>query len=266
MMVDRILLIFNIIFFCAFLFFMYLLGNLKFSNFLDFLFLHFYVILALILFIVIFNTIYYRFLYSRLYFIFNGIEDTYIFLKLKIIRKTLKSVFDISLLLKIILVKQDKKSLDELFFYLKDAKLNNKTIVELYSVFISLRERKKASSLIVNYRDSKNRWVRYCVALNAISDEECGKLSNEIDFLKKFFLRFDPIFTVYFYYLLKSSNLECRLIEEYRLKIRDKYFKYEEQLNAKHTKLLNSNLFFVVFYYIFDFSKKDIFLLKEVMF
>nr|WP_255315112.1 hypothetical protein [Borrelia miyamotoi] len=186
-MVDRILLIFNIIFFCAFLFFMYLLGNLKFSNFLDFLFLHFYVILALILFIVIFNTIYYRFLYSRLYFIFNGIEDTYIFLKLKIIRKTLKSVFDISLLLKIILVKQDKKSLDELFFYLKDAKLNNKTIVELYSVFISLRERKKASSLIVNYRDSKNRWVRYCVALNAISDEECGKLSNEIDFLKKFF-------------------------------------------------------------------------------
>nr|WP_255315111.1 hypothetical protein [Borrelia miyamotoi] len=60
--------------------------------------------------------------------------------------------------------------------------------------------------------------------------------------------------------------MECRLIEEYRLKIRDKYFKYEEQLNAKHTKLLNSNLFFVVFYYIFDFSKKDIFLLKEVMF
>ena len=248
-MVDRILLIFNILFFCAFLVFVYFLESFKFAHFLDF-----------ILFVFVFNTVYNRFLYSRLNFIFNGIEDTYIFLKLKVIRKTLKSVFDISLLLKIILIKQDKKGLDELFFYLKNIRISNKTIVELYSILISLRDKDKASSLIVDYKESKNRWVRYCLALNLIDNREFGKLNNEIDFLKKYFLRSDPISTIYFHYILENSNLGYQLIEKDRLKIRDKYFKYTERLNSKHTKLLKSNLFFVVFYYIYDISKKDIFL------
>ncbi|WP_221037312.1 hypothetical protein [Borrelia sp. HM] len=265
-MVDRILLIFNILFCCAFLVFVYFLESFKFAYFLNFIFFNFHFILAFILSVFIFNTVYIRFLYSRLYFIFNGVDDTYIFLKLKIMRKTLKSVFDISLILKIILIKQDKKTLNELFFYLKNIKISNKTIVELYSIFISLRDKEKAASLIVDYKENKNRWVRYCVALNLIANGEFVKLNNEIDFLKKYFLRSDPIFTIYFHYILKNSNLGYQLIEKDRLKIRDKYFKYTERLNAKHTKLLKSNLFFVVFYYIYDISKKDIFLLKEVIF
>ncbi|ANF33852.1 hypothetical protein A7978_01815 [Borrelia turicatae] len=258
-MVDRILFIFNIIFFVAFLYFVYLLEIFKFSNFLDFIFLHCSFILTFIVFIFIFNIVYSKFLYSRLYFMLNGIEHTYTFLKLKILRKTLKSIFDISLLLKIILIKQDKKSLDEIYFYLKDTKMSNKTIIELYSICISFREKEKASGLIANHAYSKNKWLRYCVALNTIADEDYEKLSNEINFLKRYFLRGDPIFTVYFYYVLKRSNLEYQLVEKNRLEIRDKYFKYKDRLNVKHTRLLNSNLFFVVFYYIYDISKKDIF-------
>nr|WP_246938339.1 hypothetical protein [Borrelia coriaceae] len=194
-----------------------------------------------------------------MYFILNGVDHAYTFLKLKVMRKTLKSVFDISLLLKIILIKQDKKSLDEIYFYLKDTKMSDKTIVELYSICISFREKEKASSLIVNYTGSKNKWIRYCVVLNIIADEDYEKLNNEINFLKTFFLRRDPIFTIYFYYILKRSNLEYQLIEKNRLGIRNKYLRYKDRLNFKHTRLLNSNLFFVVFYYIYDISKKDIF-------
>ncbi|AAX16884.1 hypothetical protein BH0373 [Borrelia hermsii DAH] len=259
LMVDRILFIFNIVFFGIFLCFIYLLEILKFSNFLDFIVLHAQVLLTFIIFIFIFNIVYSKLLYSRLYFILNGVEHTYTFLKLKMIRKTLKSVFDISLLLKIILIKQDKKSLDEIYFYLKDTKMSNKTIIELYSICISFREKEKASSLIVNHAGSENKWIRYCVALNTISDKEYGKLIDEINFLKKYFLRGDPIFTLYFYYVLRKSNLEYQLIEKNRLEIRGKYFKYKDRLNVKHTKLLNSNLFFIVFYYIYDISKKDIF-------
>ncbi|WP_025399704.1 hypothetical protein [Borrelia hermsii] len=258
-MVERILFIFNIMFFAVFLYFVYLLEILKFSNFLDFIVLYAHVLLIFILIIFIFNIVYSKFLYSRLYFILNGVEHTYTFLKLKMIRKRLKSVFDISLLLKIILIKQDKKSLDEIYFYLKDTKMSIKTIIELYSICISFRERGKASSLIVNHAGSENKWIRYCVALNAIADKEYGKLIEEINFLKKYFLRGDPIFTLYFYYVLRKSNLEYQLIEKNRFEIRDKYFKYKDRLNVKHTKLLNSNLFFIVFYYIYDISKKDIF-------
>ncbi|AHE62699.1 hypothetical protein [Borrelia parkeri] len=258
-MVDRILFIFNIIFLVAFLYFVYLLEIFKFSNFLDFIFLHYSFILTFIVFIFIFNIVYSKFLYSRLYFMLNDIEHTYTFLKLKMLRKTLKSVFDISLLLKIILIKQDKNSLDEIYFYLKDTKMSNKTIIELYSICISFREKEKASGLIANHEYSQNKWLRYCVALNTIADEDYEKLSNEINLLKRYFLRGDLIFTVYFYYILKRSNLEYQLVEKNRLEIRDKYFKYKDRLNVKHTRLLNSNLFFVVFYYIYDISKKDIF-------
>ncbi|AHH08341.1 Hypothetical protein BAN_0078000 [Borrelia anserina BA2] len=128
-------------------------------------------------------------------------------------------------------------------FILKDIKMSNKTIAELYSMCISFREKEKASNLILNCTDSKDKWIRYCVGLNAIAEKEYAKLSDEISFLKNHFLR-DPVFTVYFYYIFKKSNLGCLLIKENRLKIRDKYFKYKDRLNINHTRLLNSNLFF----------------------
>ncbi|AHH08342.1 Hypothetical protein BAN_0078001 [Borrelia anserina BA2] len=118
-MVYKILFIFNIMFFGAFLCCFYLLEILRFSNFLDFILLNFYIILTFIVFIFVFNFFYSEFLYSRLYFIFNDVDHTYTFLTLKVIRKTLKSVFDIFLLLKIILIKQDKNSLDKIYFYLE---------------------------------------------------------------------------------------------------------------------------------------------------
>ncbi|AWG42755.1 hypothetical protein CR532_01900 [Candidatus Borreliella tachyglossi] len=254
-MIDRILLIFNIMFFGCFI---YLLEILKFSSVIDFLHLHAHIILTFIFFVFVFNIFYSRFLYSRLYFVLNGVEDTYIFLKLKLMRKRLKSVFDISVLLKIVLLKQDKKSLDEIYFYLKDNKISNKTIVELYSVLISFREKEKAASLIFKYTNSKNMWLRYCVALSMISFKEYEKLSREIDYLKGYFSR-DPIYKMYYYYLLQRSNLDSHLIEQTRLDIRSQYFKHKNRLNIKHVKLLNSNLFFVVFYYIYDSSRKDIF-------
>ncbi|WP_174220841.1 hypothetical protein [Borrelia turcica] len=257
-MVDRILLIFNIMFVGFFLCLIFFLEILKYSSVLEFIFLHSYFILGFILLVFAFNIFYSKLLYSRLYFVFNGVENTYTFLKLKIIRRRLRSVFDISLLLKMILIKQDKKSLDEVYFYLKDNKISNKTIVELYSVLISFREKEKASSLILKYTSSKNRWVKYCIALSMISFEEYEKLDKILDFLKKYFLK-EPIFTIYYYYILKRSNVGSYLTETSKLEIRDKYFKYKDKLNTKHTKLLGSNLFFVVFYYIYDSSKKDIF-------
>ncbi|WP_182117262.1 hypothetical protein [Borrelia sp. A-FGy1] len=257
-MVNIILFIFNVMFVGFFLCLVFFLEILKYSNVLEFVLFSSYFILGFILFLIAFNIFYSKLLYSRLYFVFNGIDNTYIFLKLKIIRRKLKSVFDISLLLKIILIKQDKKSLDEVYFYLKDNNISNKTIVELYSVLISFREKEKASSLILKYAKSKDRWIKYCVALSMISFEEYEKLGKIIFFLKKYFLR-EPIFTIYYFYILKKSNVVSYLIETSKFRIRDKYFKYKDKLNIKHTKLLGSNLFFVVFYYIYDSSKKDIF-------
>ncbi|UGQ16058.1 hypothetical protein [Borrelia sp. RT5S] len=257
-MVDRILLIFNVMFAGFFVYLIFFLEILKYLSVLDFMLFHSHVILGFVLFMLIFNIFYSKFLYSRLYFVFNGVENTYTFLKLKIIRKRLRSVFDISLCLKMILIKQDKKSLDEIYFYLKDSKISNKTIVELYSVLISFREKEKASSLILKYAGSRDRWVEYCVALSMISFEEYEKLSKALDLLRRYCLR-EPIFTIYYYYVLKRSNVEPCLIESSKLEIRDKYFKYKDKLNTKHAKLLGSNLFFVVFYYIYDSSKKDIF-------
>ncbi|WP_024653899.1 hypothetical protein [Borrelia persica] len=258
-MVDRILFIFNVVFFCAFLFFLYLLGIFNFFNLVDFIILNRYFIATFIVSVCVFNLVYSKFLYSRLYSIFNSVDNTYTFLRLKVIRKTLKSVFDISLLLKITLIKQDKKSFDDIYLYLKDTKLSSKTIIELYAMCVSFREQEKAYSLIMNHVHSKNKWVRYCVALHAIVDEEYEKLRNEIDFLKKYLLKRDSIFKIYFYYLIKKSNLGHHLIEEKRLEIRNKYFKRKDRLNIEHTKLLGSSLFFIVFYYIYDISKKDIF-------
>ncbi|UER67551.1 hypothetical protein LKV13_01860 [Borrelia sp. BU AG58] len=257
-MVDRVLLIFNVMFVGFFVCLIFFLEILKYLSLLDFILFHFHVILGFILLMFIFNIFYSKFLYSRLYFVFNGVDSTYAFLKLKILRKRLKSVFDISLCLKMILIRQDKKSLDEIYLYLKDSKISNKTIVELYSVLISFREKEKASSLILKYASSRNRWVEYCVALSMISFKEYEKLSETLDLLKKFFLK-EPIFTIYYYYALKRSNAGPNLIETVKLDIRDKYFKYRDKLNAKHAKLLGSNLFFVVFYYIYDSAKKDIF-------
>ncbi|WP_024655437.1 hypothetical protein [Borrelia hispanica] len=258
-MVDRILFIFNILFFCFFLYFIYFLEIFNFSSFLYFIIFYRYFILYFIVFVFAFNILYSKFLYSRLYFILNGIENTYTFLRLKIIRKTLKSVFDISILLKMTLIKQDKKAFDDIYLYLKDTKMSNKTIIELYAICVSFREQEKACSLIMNHVENRNKWVRYCVSLHAIVDEDYEKLNNEINFLKKFFLKGDLIFTIYFYYLLKKSKLKRHLVEEKRLEIRNRYLKCKDRLNIKHTKLLGSNLFFIVFYYIYDISKKDIF-------
>ncbi|WKC57931.1 hypothetical protein [Borrelia sp. P9F1] len=257
-MVDKILLIFNVMFVGSFVCLIFFLEILKYLSVLGFILFHFHVILGFVLFVFVFNLFYSRFLYSRLYFVFNGVENTYTFLKLKIIRKRLKSVFDISLCLKMILIKQDKKSLDEIYFYLKDSKISNKTIVELYAVLISFREKEKASSLILKYEGSRNRWVEYCVGLSMISFEEYEKLGKVLDLLRRYFLR-GPIFTIYYYYVLKRANVAPSLIEASKLEIRNKYFKYKDKLNIKHARLLRSNLFFVVFYYIYDSSKKDIF-------
>ncbi len=50
------------------------------------------------------------------------------------------------------------------------------------------------------------------------------------------------------------------LLESRKIEIRDRYYKFKNRIDSKHTKLLSSNLFFVVFYYIYDFSKKDVFI------
>ncbi|WPM05942.1 hypothetical protein QIA41_02445 [Borreliella sinica] len=254
-MVEKIRLGFNIVFLGLFVYF---LTILRFQMELSFILLNYHFIIIYFLLVIIFNVIYSRYLFSRLYFILNGMEDTFTFLKLKMVRKKLKSVFEISILLRFILIKQDKKSLDELYFYLKDNKLRCKTIIELYSVLISFREKEKASSLILNYKHSKNKWVKYCEALSMVSFEEYLKLEELVIFLDKFFLKND-IFTIYFYYLLQKSKISFDLLESKKIKIRNRYYKFKNKIDSKHTRLLSSNLFFVVFYYIYDFSKKDIF-------
>ncbi|AAU07225.1 MULTISPECIES: hypothetical protein [Borreliella] len=254
-MVEKIRLGFNIIFLGLFIYF---LAILRFQMNLSFILFNYQFIVIYFLLVIVFNIIYSQHFSSRLYFILNGMEDTFTFLKLKMVRKKLKSVFEISILLRFILIKQDKKSLDELYFYLKDNRLRHKTIIELYSVLISFREKEKASSLILNYKWSRNKWVKYCEALSMLSFEEHLKLKELVNFLDKFFLKND-IFTIYFYYLLRKSSMSFDLLESRKIEIRDRYYKFKNRIDSKHTKLLSSNLFFVVFYYIYDFSKKDVF-------
>ncbi|WKC78848.1 hypothetical protein QIA30_02375 [Borreliella turdi] len=254
-MVEKIRLGFNIVFFGLFIYF---LAILRFQMKLSFILFNYQFIVIYFLLVVVFNVIYSQYFSSRLYFILNGIEDTFTFLKLKMVRKKLKSVFEISILLRLILIKQDKKSLDELYLYLKDNKLKHKTIVELYSVLISFREKEKASSLILNHKSNRNKWVKYCEALSMLSFEEHLKLKELVNFLSKFFLKND-IFTIYFYYLLRKSKISFDLLEIRKIEIRNRYFKFKNRIDSKHTRLLSSNLFFVVFYYIYDFSKKDVF-------
>ncbi len=91
-----------------------------------------------------------------------------------------------------------------------------------------------------------------------LSFEEHLKLKELVNFLDKFFLKND-IFTIYFYYLLRKSSMSFDLLESRKIEIRDRYYKFKNRIDSKHTKLLSSNLFFVVFYYIYDFSKKDVF-------
>ncbi len=260
-MVEKIRLGFNIIFLGLFIYF---LAILRFQMKLSFILFNYQFIVVYFLLVIVFNVIYSQYFFPRLYFILNGMEDTFTFLKLKMVRKKLKSVFEISILLRFILIKQDKKSLDELYFYLKDTRLRHKTIIELYSVLISFREKEKASSLILNYKYSRNKWVKYCEALSMLSFEEHSKLKELVNFLDKFFLKND-IFTIYFYYLLRKSKTSFDLLESKKIEIRNRYYKFKNRIDSKHTKLLGSNLFFVVFYYIYDFSKK-MFLLKELCF
>ncbi|MBB6042876.1 hypothetical protein QIA34_02390 [Borreliella yangtzensis] len=254
-MVEKIRLGFNIIFLGLFVYF---LTILRFQMELSFILFNYQFIVIYFLLVLVFNVIYSRYFSPRLYFILNGMEDTFTFLKLKMVRKKLKSVFEISILLRFILIKQDKKSLDELYFYLKDNKLRHKTIIELYSVLISFREKEKASSLILNYKSSRNKWVKYCEALSMLSFEEHLKLKELVNFLDKFFLKND-IFTLYFYYLLRKSRISFDLLESKKIEIRNRYYKFKNRIDSNHTRLLGSNLFFVVFYYIYDFSKKDVF-------
>lgn len=103
-MVEKIRLGFNIIFLGLFVYF---LAILRFQMNLSFILFNYQFIVIYLLLVIVFNIIYSQYFSSRLYFILNGMEDTFTFLKLKMVRKKLKSVFEISILLRFILIKQE---------------------------------------------------------------------------------------------------------------------------------------------------------------
>ncbi len=98
-----------------------------------------------------------------------------------------------------------------------------------------------------------------------LSFEEYLKLKELVNFLDKFFLKND-IFTLYFYYLLRKSKTSFDLLESRKTEIRNRYYKFKNRIDSKHTRLLSSNFIFCLFFIIFMIFLKKMFFIEGVVF